>query len=317
MDALQTLSATTKTGKQRQRIKWSDEMNRTVMRCCYTATKIETIDLGYRTEMHRLFTTRHPELEPHITEQRIIDQKRTILINNRILASELQIIKEAVVLELSEPAIQDTTNIHPTEQDWQHQNPERKINGETQPITNRNIQQHDTTQETRERQIQENTNQNDTIEIQRALQTNIIIWKNTQHINENTTIQDIHMMLYAAAITTTQQNKQKIPEETPNNQQKTINKHRIHTIRKDIGRLTQAMKDKNNNNYIVNQLLDTLKQKLAVYAARLKRCNESNKSKVKNRTFLNSERTFYRKLNTEQEIGSIQPTKKEISAFWT
>ncbi|XP_015189702.1 PREDICTED: uncharacterized protein LOC107073527 [Polistes dominula] len=151
------------------------------------------------------------------------------------------------------------------------------------------------------------------------------------------------MMIYAAAITTTQQNKQQIPEETPNNQQKTINYHKkpkwqirveqkIHTIRKDIGRLKQAIKgnmsknitkyintllDINNNNYTVNQLLDTHKQKLAVYAARLKRYNESYKRKIENTTFLNSERTFYRKLNTEQEIGSIQPTKKEITTFWT
>ncbi|XP_015190765.1 PREDICTED: uncharacterized protein LOC107074124 [Polistes dominula] len=75
--------------------------------------------------------------------------------------------------------------------------------------------------------------------------------------------------------------------------------------------------DINNNNYTVNQLLDTHKQKLAVYAARLERYNESYKRKIENRTFLNSERTFYRKLNIEQEIGHIQPTKKEITTFWT
>ncbi|CAG9770530.1 unnamed protein product [Ceutorhynchus assimilis] len=41
--ALPGFLATTKAGSKRQRMTWSDQMNRTVMRCYYKATKLETV----------------------------------------------------------------------------------------------------------------------------------------------------------------------------------------------------------------------------------------------------------------------------------
>jgi hypothetical protein len=68
---------TTKTGKPRQRIQWSEEMNMFIMHHYYIITKLETIKIGYRRELHDRFMRRYPEME--ISEQRIADKRRAIV----------------------------------------------------------------------------------------------------------------------------------------------------------------------------------------------------------------------------------------------
>ena len=46
---------TTKTGKPRQRIQRSEEMNTFIMGQYYIITKLETIKIGYRRELHDMF----------------------------------------------------------------------------------------------------------------------------------------------------------------------------------------------------------------------------------------------------------------------
>jgi len=43
---------TTKSGKPHQRMQWSEEINTFIMRQCYKITKLETIKIGYRQELH-------------------------------------------------------------------------------------------------------------------------------------------------------------------------------------------------------------------------------------------------------------------------
>jgi len=94
--------ATTKAGKLRQRMAWDDDMNRHVMRCYYKATHLETIKTGSRFALHTLFTEKYPHLK-HLTEQRLLDQKR-VIVNNKILSpEELQKLKEEIAVELNEP----------------------------------------------------------------------------------------------------------------------------------------------------------------------------------------------------------------------
>jgi hypothetical protein len=52
----ETQPVQTKTGKPRQRIQWSKEMNTFIMRQYYIITKLETIKIGYRQELHDRFT---------------------------------------------------------------------------------------------------------------------------------------------------------------------------------------------------------------------------------------------------------------------
>jgi hypothetical protein len=43
--------ATTKTGKPRLHMKWTDNMNKDLMRCYYKVTEGDTITIGYRQEL--------------------------------------------------------------------------------------------------------------------------------------------------------------------------------------------------------------------------------------------------------------------------
>jgi len=52
----QATLGTTKTGKPRQRVQWSEEMNTFIMRHYYIITKLETIKIGYGRELHDRLT---------------------------------------------------------------------------------------------------------------------------------------------------------------------------------------------------------------------------------------------------------------------
>ncbi|KAI4473078.1 hypothetical protein M0802_016328 [Mischocyttarus mexicanus] len=90
---------TIKAGKQRQRMQWSNEMNEHVMRCFFTATQLETIRSGYRPQLLQMFKQKYPDI--NVTEQRLMDQKRAIISNNRIPKARIQNIKEEIAKQLN------------------------------------------------------------------------------------------------------------------------------------------------------------------------------------------------------------------------
>jgi hypothetical protein len=74
-------------------MKWTDDMNRDLMQCYYKVTEGGTITIGYRQELHREFTPIYPQFT-HLTEQRLMDQKRFIINNNKIPLPMLQQMKQ-------------------------------------------------------------------------------------------------------------------------------------------------------------------------------------------------------------------------------
>jgi hypothetical protein len=85
---------TTKTGKPRQHIQCSDEMNTFIMRQYYIITKLETIKIEYRRELQDRFMRQYPEMD--ISEQRIADQRRAIITEGLISKPWLDDIKAQV-----------------------------------------------------------------------------------------------------------------------------------------------------------------------------------------------------------------------------
>ena len=67
----------TKIARARQSIQWSEEKNTIIMHQYYIITKLETIKIGYRRELHDRVSGRYPDLE--ISEQGIADQPRAIV----------------------------------------------------------------------------------------------------------------------------------------------------------------------------------------------------------------------------------------------
>jgi hypothetical protein len=59
----QAMLGTTKTGKPYQHLQWSKEMNTFIVRQYYIITKLETIEIGYRQELHYKFTRQYPEMD--------------------------------------------------------------------------------------------------------------------------------------------------------------------------------------------------------------------------------------------------------------
>ena len=91
---------TTKTGKPRQRIQWSEEINTFIMRQYYIITKLETIKIGYRRELHDRFTRQYLEME--ISEQRIADQRWAIITKGLLSKPWLEEIRTQVAENFKE-----------------------------------------------------------------------------------------------------------------------------------------------------------------------------------------------------------------------
>ncbi|KAL0810623.1 hypothetical protein ABMA28_010737 [Loxostege sticticalis] len=77
------------------RMRWDDTLNKNVMRCYYIVTELETNMSAYRTKLHLKFTDMYPDLS-HISQQRLSDQRRSIVNNKLVPLNELQDIKAEV-----------------------------------------------------------------------------------------------------------------------------------------------------------------------------------------------------------------------------
>lgn len=108
----------------------------------------------------------------------------------------------------------------------------------------------------------------------------------------------------------------------------------IEKYRKEIGILSQIIITKqpcrrltNKATYITNkyrnaenqnevEVLDLLKQKLAIKANRLRRYRDCNMRKQQNSKFKTDQRAFYRQLNAQKIQVQEIPQKEEIVGFW-
>ena len=92
-------TSTTRAGLPRQRIQWTTQMNKEVLRCFYLATKLETQLHVYRPLLRDLFLRSFPELN-HLSEQNIADRRRAIVKKNLLSVTEINDIRTHVSQEL-------------------------------------------------------------------------------------------------------------------------------------------------------------------------------------------------------------------------
>ncbi|CAG4919899.1 unnamed protein product [Colias eurytheme] len=107
---------------QQGRIRWSDNLNETIMRSYYRLTNLETDLTTYRPLLHQDIITKCPSIA-HLSVQRIADQRRSI-VNNHLLSNDrLNRIREEVRNELNTSALQSqhidenisVSTIHPSQ----------------------------------------------------------------------------------------------------------------------------------------------------------------------------------------------------------
>lgn len=86
--------------KGKHRTKWPDEINQYIIRCFLLITEIDTKTHRYHEQLHAMVTEKFPEIR-HKTPQNIADQRRALMMNNRIPPEIYNRILEEVQRELN------------------------------------------------------------------------------------------------------------------------------------------------------------------------------------------------------------------------
>lgn len=369
----QVMPETTKAGKVRQRMKWTSEINEYIMRCYYRITNLESDATSYRQQLYLDFQQKFPNI--NVTEQRIADQRRVIVRNNLIPGAILERIKQEVALSLQNSSdaiqIENNTNAQSQVNDTNRIVPDTEENHNI-TVDSERTQAHEETElgnresshinklaDCMEEHLLKYTGMNPTkrpripkIQVTKQFDETIEILNNhilPKYINTDTTLTDIHTLIYSAAITTAVYHHYKIhkmkQEPTKNKKQYEPAWQRrlendISKLREKIGWLTQYIKNNRSpklckklepvfkqfnthtkhekHNEEVSEYVDTLKQKLAAKARRLSRYKMCTQRKVQNNLFLKNEKLFYRNLTkgNKQETND-PPQKDELKNFWS
>lgn len=329
----------------RRRFKWTAEINEYLYRSYLSITLGKPPNTKYSRELHRKVTEKFPEIGRK-SIQNILDQRRQIEVRNIISPARMEEIHREVKLELG--LIE--------EQDMEEDIPE--INLERQPgdTQNEHIREEFETQYMLYEGIQPNlrpklpklqTNK-ETKNIMKDL--NIIVG---QKVTAETSMEELHYLIYIAAITAVLMHKGKPIPHTDSLADRNASQHtdtqmpwkrrlerKINDLRKDIGRLTQyakqdqpsqnlvkqkeiiIQKHQNPENQTIIEILDLMKQKLSALANRLRRYTKSFNRRKHNRLFKN-QKLFYRTLEqNQQQENNYQgpqqslPKAEEVREFW-
>lgn len=330
----------------RQRTTWTNEINQYVVQCYYQITKLETSKEPYSKELHRLVVEKFPSLRQK-TVQNILDQRRSIFINNRLSADIINKIKHEVSVELGiqiyRETQEDTDDVSADDQ-IQPMTPKTEVEDEF----DRNFLKYHGADPTAKPMLPK---------LKFKPQTRSVIKEVDKLIADKITrdmkIEHLHSILYTGAFTVISRNNQHIREnakETDTERKKiSERKHKlpaweyrlnrkIESLRKDIGILTQSQNPsatdrvkqiartlenryRSHENPTIQEILDLLKQKLAAAAKRLKRYRTSNRRRIQNRQFSINQKQFYKCLevdnNQAQNVKTYTPIDVDtIKEFW-
>lgn len=355
-------AGTTKAGKPRQRIAWTEEMNEIVMRCYYIATNLETDLTLYRANMYQLFRKYYPQLE--VTEQRIADQRRAIMERKLLTEMTIEGIRSQVRRELEEQSENGGMN----EPGGQEQ---------TSGDTGAEMREGEQSEAGEGGQITESETEK---EFRHALEENMIKYcgmdptKRPNIPRQSTSVRlativatankvlsdysgmcesfvEMHTLVYCAAVTCVTLNGSKVRDSVANvtlgpRDAKDYKprwmirlESRIRTIRAKISKLVEYKSGKRSKklmrevekirkdnyrhtkhgefNEKVDEVIDTLKQRLTALAKRLRRYKKCSDRKEVNKLFKSREGSFYRRL--QQQTNTFEgnwPTKHEIETYW-
>ena len=263
---------TTKAGKPRQRMIWSNQMNENLMRCYYTVTENETTTVGYRELLHKKFIEQYPDLS-HLTEQRIADQKRVIINNKRLDLATLEKIRTEVEsrttknetitlpipplnIDVGERDTEITTQIVNTPTDIQQNTKQPEDNTLNIPLLQqvqegfqKALLEFENTDPTLRHIIPKQNTSRKFAEIINIINKHVLV----DYIKTHHTFPEIHTAIYCAAVAAVRTNGGRTrpqyansikPESIPPWKKRLH--QRIEKLRKDIGRLTQYAKGNNS-----------------------------------------------------------------------
>ncbi|XP_030760815.1 uncharacterized protein LOC115885926 [Sitophilus oryzae] len=333
-----------------RRKKWTNAENSEIMRLYYKVTNLETDFTMYRGKLYAQFIKVFPNLK-HLSEQRIADQRRTIVSRNLLSQETLARIKEQIRLEI---------------------NPETTIDIPPQPPQSESIREAETetalpteitlpTEQTQLDYLYEsnlikfygsNPNLRPSLpKIKYTAQTTTIIERVNailcDKLKTSFNLEEIHVHIYCAALTCLTQNGQDVAQRPKENKkpippwEKRMS-DKISRLRRDIGRMQQLSKGNDSETLLkkisedittrfrqlsgqtqkdfVIDTLDSLKQQLAVHTDKLKRYKRSHLRRMHNAQFTQNERCFYRNLGNKANKENPQHPNaidsNQLNQYW-
>lgn len=324
--------------KKRSRFKWTEDMNRCLYRTYLIITELETNKNKYGHELYKRMTETFPELKTK-TMQNILDQRRSLFITNRLSRDVVENIRREVSQELGV-----ATNITPQPDiPQQIASPSRDTPNNIEILLEENIMKYEGIRPDLKDQIPRIRATKNTLKIISEINKLLL-----EKSDKCATLETVHELIYAAAVTIAQlhgeqkgetankNGKTHITRTTPNWERRLNNK--IQETRKCIGVLTQYGRDnpskrvKNQASVILNkykddrnesaeEIMDKLKQKLAVFSIRLRRYKKSSQRKLENKAFEKNQHGFYRNLENSHHNNVDQnnkhPENEDLKKFWS
>lgn len=290
-------------------------MNEYLYRTYLVITRMETTNEPYSTELHERMTEKFPVLRSK-TRQNILDQRRQLFIHNRININRIDEIRREVEIQLGMRTPDQQEGIRRVD------NRDEEVDIETDNTRHcfeRNLifyQGMDPLSRPKLPHLRTNKNTTNIL-----AQINRIMGDKLDTIGN---LQDYNNFIYSGARTVIELHDQRmIRKDSGVYTRKPVweirIERKINDLRKSIGQLFQYVNTEEPTNKLTKgtfqiterykdqesrspvQILDKLKQKLSVYANRLRRYKESYVRKKQNHLFHTSQKQFYR-ITHEQKM---------------
>lgn len=322
-----------------QRMKWTSQMNADLYRCYLQITEMETSNKPYSVLLYKAITEKHPQIRVK-TVQNVLDQRRSLFTKNRLPPEVVQTIRREVEIELGMVADE---NEDENKQDDGNRSTQIhvEIDGDISQIFQRNLIAYgglDPALRPRLPRLRFNKKtKRNTDEVNKVLQ---------QQVDECKNLEELHQLIYAGAATVLESNEQKLRAQQGQSEKRDWRKikpwetrisTKIENYRREIGVLSQMISTTEPSkrltskaNYIMHkyldpeninarEVLDLIKQRLAVNANRLRRYRESQKRRDQNKEFSINQKAFYRQLGSQADNSeNIQTPLQKSNAlnYW-
>lgn len=267
-----------------QRIKWSNEMNKHIMRCYYISTNMEQDLTHYGHRLRDLFVEKYPQYQHRITVQNACDRRRAILRRKLLSDTELNELKNEIL------------NLTDNNQFADHLTPDGTTPIEPdQQISHQDINSANTTEDSQEEQpVIDNTFNHFEFQVLKAnFESSVVEFKGTSPLHRPTipkifnvksverninylnqflipnelinitSIEELHCLIYSSAITIIRTAGIKMytsntirTKRIPPWQRRLNTK--IENLRSDIGRLTSYLNG-NRSNKIAKKVEEIIK----------------------------------------------------------
>ncbi|CAD7079165.1 unnamed protein product [Hermetia illucens] len=323
---------------------WTNQLNEFIVRAYYRVTDLERNPSGYRHRLHDAFITRFPELS-HVPEQNVVNQYRVIVNNNRVALPTRQQIFQEVSLELGLESSNYRTSqrSNPSTPPVRHSmNPvvrKSLVTGDVDPIYNEALTAFQVAFTEYAEILPDARPRIPKLKFTSAT-TNIIAAVDrilADRLASEITATEVHSLIYVAAATVIRLHNQHLSANNRGMRRGTLpfwvfrlNK-RIEKLRKEIGRVTQALLGNPSprvhrcvaniignyhlsNDMPIEEILEVLKQKLAVCSNRIRRYQKSFQRRTDNTLFFQNQRGFYKNLINSGRESNLNLDQAED--FW-